>query len=97
MPPAAPKIDPRLLAALARVDEPGQAIADTHRTLGRVADWLELPRPSYEQVRIHVKRHRRRPIYPGVGETLLQIAVRTKPPGALLDLLTGITPPKRTA
>jgi hypothetical protein len=95
MPHAAPRIDPRLVAALRRLDRPGAPIAETHRALGSVADWLEIPRPSYQQIRVLVQEHRRRPIYPGVGETLLQIALRTKPPGALLDVLTGEAPPKR--
>jgi len=92
---AAPKIDPRLLAALARIDRSDSSIADVHRTLGVVADWLEIPRPSYEQVRVLVKRHRQFPVLPGVGETLLEIAMRSKPPGALLDVLSGTAPPKR--
>jgi hypothetical protein len=92
---AAPRVDPRLLAAIARIDRAGSSIADVHRTLGLVADWLEIPRPSYEQVRVLVKRHRKSPVFPGVGETLLEIAMRSKPPGALLDVLSGTAPPKR--
>jgi hypothetical protein len=97
MPRAAPRIDPRLVAALTRVDDPASPIADAHRQLGQVADWLGVPRPSYEQVRVLVNAHRRRPLYPGVGETLLEIALRTKPPGALLDVLSGTASPKRRA
>ena len=92
---AAPRIDPRLVAALARLDRREQPIAETHRALGLVADWLEVARPSYQQIRVLVQEHRRRPIYPGVGETLLEIALRVKPPGALLDVLTGEVAPKR--
>jgi hypothetical protein len=95
MPRAAPRIDPRLVAALARLDRREKPVADTHRALGLVADWLEVPRPGYQQVRVLVRQHRRCPIYPGVGETLLEIAMRVKPPGALLDVLTHETPPKR--
>jgi hypothetical protein len=95
MPPAAPRIDARLVAALARLDDPTCSIADSHRRLGLVADWLGVPRPSYEQVRVLVNGHRRRPLHPGVGETLLEIAMRAKPPGALLDVLSGTAPPKR--
>lgn len=97
MPPAAPRIDARLVAALARLDNPTRPIADAHRRLGLVADWLGVARPSYEQVRVLVNAHRRRPLQPGVGETLLEIAMRAKPPGALLDVLSGIAPPKRRA
>ena len=95
MPRAAPRIDARLLAALTRLDDPGASIADVHRRLGLVADWLGVPRPSYEQVRVLVNAHRRRALQPGVGETLLEIAMRSKPPGALLDVLSGTVPPKR--
>jgi hypothetical protein len=94
---AAPRIDARLLAALTRLDDPTTPIADAHRRLGLVADWLGLARPSYEQVRVLVKAHRRRPLNPGVGETLLEIAMRAKPPQALLDVLSGTAPPKRAA
>jgi hypothetical protein len=94
MPPAAPRIDPRLVAALTRLDDPTRSIADAHRRLGLVADWLGVPRPSYEQVRVLVKMHRRRSLQPGVGETLLEIAMRAKPPEALLDVLSGTAPPK---
>lgn len=95
VPPAAPRIDSRLLAALTRLDDGTRPIADAHRSLGLVADWLGLARPSYEQVRVLVNAHRRRPLQPGVGETLLEIAMRAKPPGALLDVLSGTAPPKR--
>jgi hypothetical protein len=83
------------VAALTRLDDPTHPIAHSHRRLGLVADWLGVTRPSYEQVRILVKAHRRRPLQPGVGETLLEIAMRAKPPGVLLDVLSGTAPPKR--
>jgi hypothetical protein len=95
MPPAAPRIDARLVAAVTRLDDPSRSIADAHRRLGLVADWLGVPRPSYEQVRVLINAHRRRALQPGVGETLLEIAMRSKPPGALLDVLSGTAPPKR--
>jgi hypothetical protein len=83
---AAPRIDPRLLAALARIDAPGRSIADTHRRLGRVAERLGLPRPSYEQVRVLVHALRARRRGPGVGDLLLDIALQKKPPQAVIDL-----------
>jgi hypothetical protein len=95
MPQAAPRIDARLVAALVRLDRPSQSIAEAHRGLGLVADWLGLPQPSYEQVRVLVNAHRRRALHAGVGETLLAIAMRAKPPEALLDVLSGTAPPKR--
>ena len=83
---AAPRIDPRLLAALARIDKPGRPIADTHRRLGATAERLGFPRPSYEQVRVlvHALRARRRD--PGVGELLLDVALQKRPPEAVIEL-----------
>jgi hypothetical protein len=90
---SAPRIDSRLLAALVRLDDRARSIAELNRDLGRVADWLELPRPSYEQVRVLVRAHRRLPIQPGTGEVLLDIAFRARPPEALLDVLSGVGVP----
>jgi hypothetical protein len=86
MPPAAPRIEERLVAALARLDKPGLPIAEAHRRLGAVADELGSPRPSYEQVRVlvHALRRGRRPT--PAGKILLDIAFRNRPPEALLDL-----------
>jgi hypothetical protein len=92
---SAPRIDARLLAALTRLDDESRPIADLHRRLGEVADWLGVPRPSYEQVRVIAKANRRMPIYAGIGEVLLEIAFRSRPPEALLDLLSGTAGPKR--
>jgi hypothetical protein len=87
VPCAAPRIDERLVAALARVDQPSRPIAETHRRVGRIADELGLARPSYEQCRVivHALRSRRRGSE--IGATLLDIAFRTRPPEALLDAL----------
>jgi hypothetical protein len=48
---------------------------------------LELTRPSYEQVRVVVHELRARRLDPGIGETLLDIALRILPPDAILDAL----------
>jgi hypothetical protein len=71
---------------LTRLDNPKRPIAETVRRLGAVAEALELSRPSYEQVRIHVHALRRRKLNPGAGEILLDVAFRSRPPDALLDL-----------
>src|SRR5713226_863146 len=52
MPPAAPRIDSRLIAAMERFDQPGLAMADVHRRVGALAEEIGLTRPSYEQVRV---------------------------------------------
>ena len=89
MPRAAPRIDARLVAGLARLDEPSRSIAETHRMLGALADELGLTRPSYEQTRniLHSLRARRRD--PSIGAVLLDINMRVRPPEALLDVLAG--------
>jgi hypothetical protein len=88
VPRAAPRLDSRLLAALVRLDKPGRVIADTHRSLGTVADELGLTRPSYQQTRVVVHLVRKHKRHPGVGDVLLDIAFRVRPPEALLDVLT---------
>jgi hypothetical protein len=59
----APTIDWRLLALLVELDDETRPIAETNRRLGRAADLLGIPRPSYEQVRalVHAIRRARRP------------------------------------
>lgn len=84
---AAPHIDARLLAALARLLRAGHSIAESHRRLGEIAERLGLYRPSYEQTRVlaHALKAGKRD--PGVGQTLLDVTFRVRPPEAILDLL----------
>jgi hypothetical protein len=85
---AAPRIDPLLVKALRRLDDPSRPIAETHRRLGEVADRLGLTRPSYQNVRLLVHDHReRRTVRPTLAEILLDVSFRTRSPEALLDLL----------
>ena len=84
---AAPRIDERLVAALGRLDDPTLPIAEINRRLGLVAEALGLTRPSYQQVRVIVHQLRSQSRSPRVGETLLEISFRVKPPTAILDAL----------
>jgi hypothetical protein len=86
---SAPRIDPRLLAALARLDRGGGSAAELNRKLGVVAEHLGLTRPSYEQVRVHLTLLRSKQLDPSLGEVLLDIAFRARPPTAVLDALAG--------
>ena len=88
MPASAPRIDPRLVAAVARLDDPRQPIAETNRRIGRLAESLGIPRPSYQQVRllVHAERDRQRRRR-AVLELLLEVDVRARPPEALLELI----------
>jgi hypothetical protein len=83
---SAPRIDERLVAALARLDDPTLPIAETNRRLGLVAEALGLCRPSYQQVRVIVHLLRSRNRSPQVGQQLLELSFRVKHPNALLDL-----------
>ena len=60
MPASAPRYDKSLLAALRRLDDGSQPIAETCRRMGEAADRLGLPRPSYVHVRRLVKAERER-------------------------------------
>ena len=57
---SAPRYDPRLVRAIARVDDPSLPIAETVRRLGLVAEELGVPRPSYVHMRRYVVEHRER-------------------------------------
>ena len=75
------------MGALARLDDPTVPIAETNRRVGLVAEGLGLKRPSYQQVRVivHELRSRRRSL--ALGETLVDIAFRYRPPEAFIDYL----------
>jgi len=51
MPAQAPRIDPRLVAALPHLDDERQPIAETNRRVGTLALAIGVPRPSYQQIR----------------------------------------------
>jgi hypothetical protein len=84
-----PRIDERLVAALARLDDQTLPIAEANRRVGLVAEGLGLIRPSYQQVRIIVHELRSRNRSPRVGEMLLEISYGVRPPGAVVDLVAG--------
>ena len=89
---AAPRIDSRLVAALERLDDRRVPIAETWRRVRKVADALELTKPSYEQVRSLIHEARRRGRRPTAADILLDIAFRTRPPTALIDYLADTAP-----
>ena len=86
---SAPRLDLRLVAAVERLDDGSMPVAEIGRRLGGVAAELGVPRPSYEQIRVLVRRHRRRELPPNAREILLAVACRSRPPEALLELLEG--------
>jgi hypothetical protein len=94
VPTLAPRIGPRLLAALVRLDDERVPIAQTCRRLGAEADGLGLTRPSYQRVRVLVHESRRLRRGPTTASVLLDVAMRTRPPEALLDHVSGVGVPR---
>ncbi len=94
MVPAAPRIDSRLVAAIGLLDDERNPAAETNRRIGLLARDLGLVKPSYEQIRLLVRQHRRRRLRPTAGRVLLDIAFRVRPPEALLDYLADVSSPK---
>ncbi len=88
----APRIRPPLLEALVRFDDTSVPIADTWRRLGAEADRLGLTRPSYELIRVlaHESRRLRRVRGPSTTRVLLEVALRSRSPDALLDHVSGV-------
>jgi hypothetical protein len=91
----APRISPRLLVALDWIDDHSLPIAEVNRRLGEEAARLGLPRPSYQRVRelVHKLRWMKRQTTT-VG-VLWDVALRARPPEALLDHISGVGVSKR--
>jgi hypothetical protein len=89
VPDSAPRLSPRLLAALERIDDGKLPIAELRRRVGTEAERLGLARPSYERVRILAHEHRARRARPTTTDALLDVAMRVRPPEAILDHLAG--------
>jgi hypothetical protein len=90
VPTIAPRISPKLLEAIVRFDKTSRPIAETSRRVGREAERLGLPRPSYERVRelVHMMRRIRRG--PTTASVLLDVAFRLRPPEAVVDHVSGV-------
>jgi hypothetical protein len=93
VPTIAPRIAPRLLEAIVRLDKKTVPIAETCRRVGREAERLGLPRPSYQRVRelVHASRRIRRG--PSTASVLVDVAFRARPPEAILDHVSGVGVP----
>jgi hypothetical protein len=92
----APRISPRLLEALVRLDDRRVPIAEVNRRLGAEAERLGLTRPSYQRVRelVHQARRLRR-FQPSTLSVLVDVAMRARPPDALVYHLSGFGVPVR--
>jgi hypothetical protein len=84
---AAPRVDRRLLDALARLDRPEVPIAETYRRSRQEAATLGVPRPSYELVRLVIHEARREQARCRANRnTLLRVLLYQLPPDALNHL-----------
>jgi len=86
----APRISPKLLEAIVRLDKRTVPIAETCRKVGREAERLGLPRPSYERIRELVHEARRIRRRPTTASVLVDVALRVRPPDAIADQLSGV-------
>jgi len=55
---AGPRVDRRLLEGLTKLDDPREPMAETYRRLRDLAGRMDVPRPSYERVRLQLRRAR---------------------------------------
>jgi hypothetical protein len=83
----APRLDPRLVEAIVRLDDPSAPIAASYRRSREHAARLDIPRPSYECFRLLVhaarrERSRRR----ANRETLIRVALYLEPADAVTRL-----------
>jgi hypothetical protein len=85
----APRLSPRLLEAIVRLDDPSLAIAEVNRRVGNDAERLGLTRPSYQRVRELVHESRRIRRGPSTAAVLRDVALRVRAPEALVDHLYG--------
>lgn len=81
---SAPRLDPRLVKAIVRLDDPSVPIAESYRRSRKPAAHLEVPRPSYECFRglVHEARRERKRRRAN-RETLIRVALYLDPVSAL--------------
>ncbi len=85
---AAPRLDPRLLKAIARVDDASLPMAETYRRTREIAEGFGLPRPSYERVRLHLRDARRQQSrWRHKRDVLLDVALYLRPVDDLYELV----------
>jgi len=63
--------------------------AEICRVIGERAEEQGFRRPSYEQVRLHVKSARRRPRRVSTAKVLLDVALRVEHPDAFIQHVSG--------
>jgi hypothetical protein len=85
----APRLSLRLLDEIDRLAARPEPAAEICRASGERAEEQGVRRPSYEQVRLHVRRARRRPGRVSTGEVLLDVALRVQHPDAFVAHIAG--------
>jgi hypothetical protein len=90
VPAFAPRISPRLVETIVRLDDRSVPIAEICRRVGREAERLGLHRPSYQRVRVLVHEARRIRRGPSTSSVLVDVAFRARPPEAIVDHLAGL-------
>jgi hypothetical protein len=85
----APRLHPRVLEEIERLAPLELTSAEICRRVGKKAEQLGTPRPSYQRVRSLVREIRRRPHRPSTTDVLLDIALRGRPPEAFRRHMAG--------
>jgi hypothetical protein len=85
----APRISMRLIDEIDRLARRHERAADICRTIGERAEEQGFRRPSYQQVRLYVRRAQRRPRRVSTGKVLLDIAMRLEHPDAFIQHVSG--------
>jgi hypothetical protein len=86
----APRIQPKLLTAIVRLDDRRLPIAEVNRRVGRAAWKLGLPKPSYQRVRELVQAARAIRRGPTTTRVFLDVMLRARPPEAIGDHLSTV-------
>ena len=90
----APRLSHRLLDVIERESKRRGPIAEICRCVGAEAERMDLPRPSYEEVRRLVDRYRRfRALNPSTASVVADVVFRVRPPEAFADHLSGVGVP----
>ena len=88
----APRISNRLRDEIDRLASKPYRAAEVCRAIGKTAEEQGVRRPSYEQVRTLVHQLRALKRDPSIGQVLLDIDLRRRPPEAIVDALVGTAP-----
>jgi hypothetical protein len=86
----APRIPFELLEAIVQLDDRSVSIAEVNRRVGREAHRLGYAKPSYQRVRELVQQSRLIRRGPTTASVLVDVALRARPPEALVGHLSGV-------